>query len=135
MKLLCKKIKLTQKPIQSHQTDANVTTRNNICVVCMKTNNKIDFVSKTCQRTMVVQNTFTSSFSCKCQTSCKYETGRSEFVFKYRINNNDHERSYGDIIDTNDAKLDEFVQKLNQINWMQINWRATKLPWKQKIIN
>ena len=60
-----------------------------------------------------VQNTFNSSFSCKCQTSSKYEIARPEFVFKYRINDNDHERSYGNIIDNNDAILDNFVLQPN----------------------
>ena len=62
---------------------------------------------------VIVQNTFNSSFSCKCQTSCKYEIGRPEFVFKYRINDNDHEMTYGNIIDNNDAKLDDFVLQPN----------------------
>ena len=30
----------------------------------------------------IVQNTFNSIFSWKCQTSCKYEKSRPEFVFK-----------------------------------------------------
>ena len=49
-KLLRKKKNLTQKPIHSHQTDANVRIGNKICNTCMKTNNKIDksFVCKTC---------------------------------------------------------------------------------------
>ena len=62
---------------------------------------------------VIVQNTFNSSFSSKCQTSSKYEIDRSEFFFKYRINDNDHERSYGNIIDNNDAILDNFVLQPN----------------------
>ena len=54
-----------------------------------------------------------SFFSWRCQTSCKHEIGRPEFVFKYRINDNDHERSYGNIIDTSDAILDDFVLQKN----------------------
>ena len=48
---LCIKEKLTTKPTQSQQTDANVTMRKKICNVCMEKNNKIDksFVCKTCQ--------------------------------------------------------------------------------------
>ena len=61
---------------------------------------------------MTVQNTFNSSFSCKCQTSCRYDIGRPVFVFKYRINGGDHERSYGNIINNNDAILDDFVFQL-----------------------
>ena len=57
----------------------------------------------------IVQNTFNSSFFWKCQTSCKYEKSRPEFVFKYRIIDNDHDRSYDDIIDDSDAILDYFV--------------------------
>ena len=49
----------------------------------------------------IVQNTFNLSFSCKCQTSRKCEIGRPECVFKYSINKNDHETSYGNIIDNN----------------------------------
>ena len=158
VKLLCTKKKLTIKPTQSQQTDANVTIRNKMCNVCKKTNSKIDksFVCKICQtpihkkclglrlseirdiknsktetywqcqtcmsekfqftaveNKVIVQNTFNSSFSCKCQTSCKYEIGRSKFVFKYRINDNDHERSYGNIIDNNDTILDDFVLQPN----------------------
>ena len=150
VKLLCKKKKLTTKPTQNQQTDANVTIRNKIGNVCMKTNNKIDksFVCKTCQtpihkkrlglrlfeicdiknsktethwecqtcmsdkfpftlveKKLTVQDTFNSSSPCKCQVSCKYKIGTPEFVFKYRINNGDHERSYGNIIDNNDAIL------------------------------
>ena len=41
------------------------------------------------ENTAIVQSTFKSSSSCKCQTSCKNERGRPEFVFKYRINDND----------------------------------------------
>ena len=41
------------------------------------------------ENTAIVQSTFKSSFSCKCQTSCKNDRGRPEFVFKYRINDND----------------------------------------------
>ena len=37
---------------------------------------------------VIVQHTFNSSFSCKCET-CKYEIGRAESVFKYRINDGD----------------------------------------------
>ena len=64
---------------------------------------------------VIVQNTFNSGFSCKCQTSCKYEigTGRPKFVFKYIINGGDHERSYGNIVDNNDAILDDFVLQPN----------------------
>ena len=62
---------------------------------------------------VVVQDTFNSSFSCKYQTSFKYEIGRPEFVFRYRINDNGHERSYGNITDNNDAILDEFVHQTN----------------------
>ena len=40
---------------------------------------------------------------------CKYEIGRPEFAFKYRINDGDHERSYGNIIDNNDAILDDLA--------------------------
>ena len=61
----------------------------------------------------IVQNTFNLSFSCKCQTSCKCEIGRPECVFKYSINNNDHETSYGNIIDNNDSILDDFVLQPN----------------------
>ena len=61
----------------------------------------------------IVQNTFNLSFSCKCQTSCKCEIGRPECVFKYSINNNDHETSYGNIIDDNDSILDDFVLQPN----------------------
>ena len=57
---------------------------------------------------MIDQNTFNSSFSGKCQTSCKYEIGRPEIV-KYRINDSDYERSYGNIIGNNDAILDNVV--------------------------
>ena len=64
---------------------------------------------------MIVQNTFNSNFSCKCQASCKYEIGRHEFVFKYTINDRDHERSYGNIIDNNDAILDDLVLQPNFI--------------------
>ena len=42
VKLLCKKKKLTTKPTQSQQTDANVTIRSKTCSVYMKTNSKID---------------------------------------------------------------------------------------------
>ena len=62
---------------------------------------------------VIVQNSFNSSFSCKSQTSSKYEIGRPEFVFKYRVNDNYHERSYGNIIDNNDAILDNFVLQPN----------------------
>ena len=62
---------------------------------------------------VIVQNTFNSSFSCKSQTSSKYEIGRPEFVFKYRVNDNYHEISYGNIIDNNDAILDNFVLQPN----------------------
>ena len=62
---------------------------------------------------LIVQVTFNSSFSCKCQTSCKYEIGRPEFVFKYRINDDDHGRSHENIIDKNDVILDEFVLQPN----------------------
>ena len=158
IKLLSTKKKLTIKPTQGQQTDANVTIRNKMCNVCKKTNNKIDkpFVCKTCQtpihkkclglglseirniknskteiywecRTcmsdkfpftavenkVIVQNAFNSSFSCKCRRSCKHEIGRLEFVFKYRVNDNDHERSYGNIIDNNDAILHHFVLQPN----------------------
>ena len=58
---------------------------------------------------VIVQNTFNSSFSCKCQTSTKYEIGRPEFVSRYRINDGDHERSYSNIIYNNYAILDDFV--------------------------
>ena len=37
--------------------------------------------------------TFNSSLSFKSQKSCKYEIGRTEFVSKYKINDDDHERS------------------------------------------
>ena len=55
VKLLCKKKKLTTKPTQSQQTDANVTIRSKTCYVCMKTNRKIDksFACKTCPTTNV----------------------------------------------------------------------------------
>ena len=48
--LLCTKKKLTIKPTQGQQTDANVAIRNKMCNVCKKTS-KIDksFVCKTCQ--------------------------------------------------------------------------------------
>ena len=143
VKLLRQKKKLTRKPTQSKQSDANVTIRSKICKVCKTCQTPIHKKylglrlpeicdiknSKTeahweCQTCMsdkfpftlvenkvIVQNTFKSSFSCKCQTSCKYEMGR--FVFKYRINDGDHERSYGNIIDNNDAILDEFVLQPN----------------------
>ena len=58
---------------------------------------------------VIVQNTFNSSFSCKYQRSCKYEIGRPKFVFKYRVNDSNHETSYGNIIDNNDVILDDFV--------------------------
>ena len=61
---------------------------------------------------VIVQNTFNSSISCKCQT-CKYDIGRPEFVFKYKIDGNGHERLYGNIIAYNDAILDEFVLQPN----------------------
>ena len=49
--MLCTKKKLTIKPTQSQQTDANVTIRNKMSNVCKKANNKVDksFVCKTCQ--------------------------------------------------------------------------------------
>ena len=62
---------------------------------------------------MIIQNISNYSFSCKCQTLCKYEIGRPEFVFKYRINDGDHERSHGNIIDNIDAILDDFVLQPN----------------------
>ena len=62
---------------------------------------------------VIVQNTLSSSFSCKCQTSSNYEIGRPEFASKYRINDNDHESSHGNIIDNNDAILDNFVLQPN----------------------
>ena len=37
---------------------------------------------------VIVQHTFNSSFSCKCET-CKYEISRPESVFKYRVNDDD----------------------------------------------
>ena len=51
VKLLYTKKKLTIKPTQSQQTDANVTIKNKMYNVCKKTNNNIDksFVCKTCQ--------------------------------------------------------------------------------------
>ena len=58
---------------------------------------------------VIVQNNFNSSFSCKWQTSYKSEIGRTKFVFKYRINDNGHEKLYGNIFDNNDAMLDDFV--------------------------
>ena len=79
------------------------------CQTCM--NDKFPFT--VVEDKVIVQNTFNSSFSCKCQTSCKYKIGRPEFVFKYRINDNDHERSYGNIFDNNDAILDDFVLQPN----------------------
>ena len=62
---------------------------------------------------VIVQITFNSSLFCKCQTSCKYEIGRPEFVFKYRINGNHHERSYVSIIKNNDAIINDFVLQAN----------------------
>ena len=38
---------------------------------------------------------------------------RFDFVFKYRINDNNQERSYRSIIDNNDTILDEFVIQQN----------------------
>ena len=35
--------------------------------------------------------------------------GTPKFVFKYRINDSNHERSYGNIIDNNDVILDNFI--------------------------
>ena len=93
--------------------------------ICDIKNSKIEthWESQTCisdkfpvtlvENKVIVQNTFNSTFSCKCQTSCKYEIGRPGFVFKYTINDNDHERSYGNIIDNNDAILDDFVFEPN----------------------
>ena len=60
------------------------------CQICMSYKFPFTLVGNK----VIVENTFNSSFSCQCQTSCKYETGKPEFVFKYRINNND-----GTIID------------------------------------
>ena len=54
---------------------------------CM--NDKFPFTAV--ENKVIVQNTFNSSFSCKYQTSSKYEIGGPEFVFQYRINDNDHE--------------------------------------------
>ena len=79
------------------------------CQTCMS--DKFPFTLV--ENKMIVQNTFNSSFSCKCQTSFKYETRKPEFAFKYRINDGDHERSYGNIIDNNDAILDDFVLQPN----------------------
>ena len=62
---------------------------------------------------VIVQITFNSSLFCKCQTSCKYEIGRPEFVFKYRIDDNDHEMSYVSIIKNNDAIINDFVLQAN----------------------
>ena len=75
------------------------------CQTCMS--DKFPFTLV--ENKVIVQNTFNSSFSCKCQTSCKYEIGSPEFVFKYRINDSDHEGSYGNIIESNDTILDDFV--------------------------
>ena len=75
------------------------------CQTCMR--DKFPFTAV--ENNGIVQNTFNSTFFCKYQTSCKYEIVRPEFVFKYRINDNDHERSYGNITDNNDAILDDFV--------------------------
>ena len=61
---------------------------------------------------VIVQNTFSYSFSCKCHTSRKYEIGRPEFIFRYRIYDSDHERSYGSI-NNNNAMLDNFVLQPN----------------------
>ena len=77
------------------------------CQTCMS--DKFPFT--VVQNKVIVQNTFNSSFSCK--KSSKYEIGRPELVFKYRINDNDHERSYGNITDNNDAILDNFVLQPN----------------------
>ena len=79
------------------------------CQTCMS--DKFPFTAV--ENKVIVQNTVSPGFSCKCQASCKYEIGRPEFVFKYRINDNDHERSYGNIIDNNDAILDAFVLQPN----------------------
>ena len=79
------------------------------CQTSMSDKNSVTLV----ENKMIIQNTFNSSISCKCQTSCKYEKGRPEFVFKYRINENDHERSYGSITDNNDAILNDFVLQPN----------------------
>ena len=35
--------------------------------------------------------------------------GTPKFVFKYRINDSNHETSYGNIIDNNDVILDDFI--------------------------
>ena len=79
-----KRKKLTTKTIQSQQTDSYVTIRSKIF------------------------NVFNN-----CQTSCKYEIGRPEFAFKYRINDSDYKRSYGNIIGNNDAILDNVVLQPN----------------------
>ena len=65
------------------------------------------------ENSVLVQNVFNSSFSCKYHASYKYEIGRPELVFKGIINYNYRERSYGNIIDNNDAKLNKFVLQLN----------------------
>ena len=39
--------------------------------------------------------------------------GRPEFVFKYRIDDSDHERSYGNITGNDDTVLDNFVLQPN----------------------
>ena len=79
------------------------------CQTCMS--NKFPFTLV--ENKVIVQNTFNSTFSCKCQTSCKYEIGRPKFVYKYRINDIDHKRSYANVIDNNDAILDDFVLQPN----------------------
>ena len=39
--------------------------------------------------------------------------GRPDFVLKYRINDNEHERPYGNMINNNDALLDKLVLQSN----------------------
>ena len=49
--LLCKKKKSTKRLTKSHQNDASVTTRNKICIACMKISNKVNksCASKICE--------------------------------------------------------------------------------------
>ena len=79
------------------------------CQTCMS--DKFPFTLV--ENKVIDQNTFNSSFSGKCQTSCKYEIDRPEFAFKYRVNDSDYKRSYASIIGNNDAILDNVVLQPN----------------------
>ena len=56
VKLLCKKDKLTAKPSQSQQTDANVTIKNKICNFCVKTNKKRSILSRKPVKNQYIRN-------------------------------------------------------------------------------